>query len=62
MPDEDRRQRNIVIAAYVGGFLLPLAGLVGAGLFYAREERDLAWRVLAASILGVVFYALLLTA
>jgi uncharacterized membrane protein HdeD (DUF308 family) len=60
--DEDRRQRNIRIAALIGGFLLPLAGLVGAALFYAREERDMAWRVLVASILGIVFYLLLFTA
>jgi len=62
MTDEARRQRNIAIAAVIGGFLLPLAGLVGAALFYARDERDLAWRVLVASVLGVVFYLLLFTA
>ncbi len=59
---DERRERNIAIAAVVGGFLLPLAGLVGAAIFYAREERDLAWRVLIASVLGVVFYLLLFTA
>jgi hypothetical protein len=61
MTDDARRPRYIAVTAVIGGFLLPLAGLVGAALFYARDDRDLAWRVLVASVLGVVFYVLLFT-
>ena len=54
MDDADRKYRNYVIAAAVGGFLLPLAGLVGALLFYSRDDREAATWVIGASVAGVL--------
>jgi uncharacterized membrane protein (GlpM family) len=57
-PDEKKR-RNYVIAGAVGGFLLPLAGIVGALVFYQRDEPDAARTLLIAAIAGIVAYAVL---
>ncbi len=59
-PDE-KRGRNVAIAAYAGSFLLPLAGLVGAGFVYNTGDRDLARGVLISAVLGAVFWVLVLT-
>jgi hypothetical protein len=58
----EHKRRNYKIAGYVGGFILPIAGLVGAGLFYANDDRELAVSTLIASLLGAVAWALVLTA
>ena len=58
MDDADRKYRNYVIAAAVGGFLLPLAGVVGALLFYSRDDREAATWVIGASIAGAVAYVI----
>jgi hypothetical protein len=60
--DADRKYRNYVIAAAVGGFLLPLAGLVGALLFYSRDDREAAAWVIGASIAGAVAYVIVFAA
>ena len=62
MDDADRKYRNYVIAAAVGGFLLPLAGLVGALLFYSGDDREAATWVLGASLAGVVAYVIVFAA
>ena len=36
----ERKYRNYVIAAAVGGFLFPWRGMVGALLFYSRGDRE----------------------
>jgi len=60
--DEERKRRNYVIAAAVGGFLLPLAGAVGAMIFWARDDSRAATTILAAAFAGLVAYALLFAA
>ena len=40
--EDERKYRNYVIAGAVGGFLLPIAGLVGAMVFYSRDDRAAA--------------------
>jgi hypothetical protein len=60
--DADRKYRNYVIAAAVGGFLLPLAGLVGGLLFYSRDDREAATWVIGASIAGVLAYVIVFAA
>ena len=60
MTDDLRKRRNTIIAASVGAFLLPLAGLVGAMLFYSSKDRDAANTVLGAAAAGIVFYILVL--
>ena len=57
--DEERKRHNYVIAAAVGGFLLPLAGAVGAMIFWARDDRRAAATILSAAIAGLLVYALL---
>lgn len=59
MTDEQKKRRNTIIAASIGAFLLPLAGLIGAAIFYARDDRQAGWTVLVGSALGIVFYLLL---
>ncbi len=56
---EPRKYRNYVIAAAVGGFLLPIAGMVGALLFAQRGDERSAWTVAAVSAFGLVFYVVL---
>lgn len=62
MSPDDQRRRNLKIAGYGGGFLLPIPGLMGAGLFYANGDRDIALGTLIASLLGAIAWFLLLTA
>ena len=56
--DEERKRRNYVIAGSVGGFLLPLAGLIGALAFYQRDDQEAARIVGLASIAGVIAYVI----
>ena len=61
MSDEERKRRNYVIAGTVGGLLLPLAGAVGAMIFYARDDHQAAWALLAGSTAGVILYLIVFT-
>lgn len=56
--DDDRKHRNYVIAGAVGGFLLPLAGLVGALMFYSRDDKEAARILAIAALAGVIAYVL----
>jgi len=56
---DPRKYRNYVIAAAVGGFLLPIAGMVGALLFASRGDERSAWIVGTVAALGLVFYVVL---
>lgn len=58
MDEAERKYRNYVIAAAVGGFLLPLAGLIGALLFYSRDDREAAAWVSGASVAGILAYVI----
>jgi zinc transporter ZupT len=60
--DDARKRRNYVIAGAVGGFLLPLAGIVGALVFYQRDDRDAARTLAIAAVAGVIAYLLLFSA
>jgi zinc transporter ZupT len=60
--EAERKYRNYVIAAAVGGFLLPLAGMVGALLFYSRGDREAAGWVIGASAAGVLAYVIVFAA
>jgi hypothetical protein len=53
------KYRNYVIAASVGGFLLPMVGLVGAFVFWSREDERSAKIVAAASFAGAIAYGIL---
>jgi zinc transporter ZupT len=54
-PDEQKR-RNYLIVGMVGGFILPLAGMFGAVIFWSQGDRPAATQVAAASTLGLVAY------
>jgi zinc transporter ZupT len=56
---EERKRRNYVIAGAVGGFLLPLAGVVGAMVFYQRDDPDAARTLAIAAVAGLVAYLVL---
>jgi hypothetical protein len=56
---DPRKYRNYVIAAAVGGFLLPMVGLVGAFLFFSRGDERSAKIVGAASFAGAIAYGIL---
>lgn len=45
---------------YILAVILPLAGVIIAGLRYSEGERDDALRITAAALLGVCLYALLI--
>ena len=62
MSVDEQKRRNYKIAGYVGGFILPIPGLVAAGLFLANGDRELAISTLIASLLGAVAWVMLLTA
>ena len=53
-PAGDRKYRNYVIAASVGGFLLPIAGMVGAWVFWSRGDESGARTVALPSVAGLV--------
>jgi len=59
---DEQKRRNYKIAGYVGGFILPIPGLVAAGLLLANGDRELAISTLIASLLGAVAWVMLLTA
>ncbi len=61
MSADQQRRRNYKIAGCVGGFILPLPGLVAAGLFFAGGDRELTISTLIASLLGAVAWTLVLT-
>lgn len=56
---DERKYRNYVIAGAFGGFLLPIAGLVGALLFAQRGDQRSALIVGGVSALGLIFYIVL---
>ncbi|MET0729980.1 MAG: hypothetical protein ABWZ03_02205 [Solirubrobacterales bacterium] len=56
MTPAETKRRNYLIAGTVGGFLLPVAGLVGALAFWAQGDESAAIQVAAASIAGVIAY------
>ena len=58
-PPEDRRYRNYVVAGAIGGFLLPIAGMVGAWVFATRGDERAAKVVGIASAAGLVAYVIL---
>ncbi len=62
MSDEETKRRNYRIVGYIGGFLFPIAGAIGAAVFYANDDRELATSTLVASLVGAVFWVFLLTA
>ena len=62
MSVDEQKRRNYKIAGYVGGFILPIPGLVAAGLLLANGDRELAISTLIASLLGAVAWVMLLTA
>ena len=57
-PTEDRKYRNYVIAAAVGGVLLPIAGMVGAMVFWTRGDESAARTVAIASVAGLILYVI----
>ena len=59
MTPEEKKRRNYVIAGTVGGFLLPLAGIVGSLVFYQRDDPDAARALLIAAVAGIIAYAVL---
>ena len=56
---DPRRYRNYVIAASIGGFLLPIVGIVGAFVFFTRGDERSAKIVGAASFAGAIAYGIL---
>jgi hypothetical protein len=56
---DPRKYRNYVIAASVGGFLLPMVGLVGAFVFWTRDDLQATKIVAAASFAGAIAYGVL---
>ena len=58
-PDQDPKYRNYVIAAAVGGFLLPAAGAVGAAVFASRGDQRSARIVGITSVIGLIVYVVL---
>ena len=60
-PEYEAKRRNYIIAGAVGGFILPLAGLIGALVFLQQDDRVGARIVAAASALGIVAYLLIFT-
>jgi zinc transporter ZupT len=59
MTGDERKRRNYVIAGTVGGFLLPLAGLVGALVFYSRDEPEAGRWCAGGAVAGLIFYLVL---
>lgn len=61
MDPEEKKRRNYMIAGAVGGFLLPLAAIAGAFVFYSRDDADAArWCVIGA-VAGLIVYVALFT-
>ena len=59
MEIDPRKYRNYVIAASVGGFILPMVGLVGAFVFWTRDDLRATKIVAAASFAGAIAYGIL---
>ena len=59
---DEHKRRNYKIAGYIGGFILPIPGFVGAVMFFANGDREIALSTLIASLLGSVAWVLVLTA
>ncbi len=58
MSDAERaKRRNYRIVGAIGGFVFPIAGAIGAGLFYANGDRDLGLSTAIAAAAGAVVYA-----
>jgi hypothetical protein len=53
------KYRNYVIAASVGAFLLPMVGLVGAFVFWSRDDLRATKIVAAAAFAGAIAYGIL---
>ncbi len=56
---DPRKYRNQVVAASIGGFLLPFAGLIGAFVFFSRGDERSAMIVGACSFAGAIAYGAL---
>ena len=56
------KRRNYQVVGIAGGFILPLAGLVAAGMFWVNEDRDIAVSTAVASIAGAIFYLVIFAA
>jgi hypothetical protein len=56
---DPRKYRNYLISASVGGFLLPVVGLVGAFVFFSRGDERSAKIIGAASFAGAIAYGIL---
>ncbi len=54
------KYRNQVIAATIGGFILPFAGILGAFVFYSRGDEKSAKIVGIASFAGAIAYGVVL--
>jgi zinc transporter ZupT len=57
---DPRKRRNYVIAGSVGGFLLPLAGIIGALAFYQLDDREAARTVAIAAVAGALAWIVFL--
>ena len=56
---DPRKYRNQVIAASIGAFILPFAGIIGAFVFYERGDEKAAITVGVASFAGAIAYGAL---
>jgi len=59
LTEEAKTRRNQVIAASIGGFLLPIAGIAGAVVFYLRNDEKAAYTIGAFCFAGAVAYGAL---
>ncbi len=48
-----------MIAAAAGGFLLPIAGMIGALVFASNGDERSAWTVGVVSLVGLIAYVIL---
>jgi hypothetical protein len=56
------RERAAELFPFAAAAVLPLAGIVMAGVQYADGEREYATRLALAALLGTVIWLLVLTA
>ncbi len=59
MTDEEKKQRNYLVAGAVSGFLLPLVGFAGAAVYATRGEGRPAWILGMAGVFGLIAYVIL---
>ena len=57
--EDQKRERNTLIAIAGGSFIFPIAGVAGALMFFMRHEERNAKIVLAAVFAGAVVYGAL---